>query len=345
MTPEELETSWSAIPPPTGSDNICGRRAVGLPNDRPVYLALDGRGQRHLLIQIPEGTTPINQRGTNGLDVLTSRFRIASNAEALYVDLVCVNPNQHATFSAVAHDFIRSLQGSAGPLRDSILGALARWRLFWSAGTGGMSPEDSLGLFGELWFLRRWLGLVSLRTLGGWQATSAARHDFQWPAASVEVKTTAVHASGDPIHRITGLDQLSEPEHGQLYLFSLQTREDALAANTVHSLVAGISAGFESDLEALAAFNEKLAARGYTPADDKSPARKFRVIAERLYRVDQGFPRLTRSTFTPAGLPAGVVDLSYGIDLSACQPWLVAASPTAMNLASSLFDQPPKRER
>jgi hypothetical protein len=328
MTLDELETSWSSVSPPLVADGISGRRATGLPHDRPVYLAVDGRGHRHLLIQVPDSTPPVSQRETKSLEVVTARFQVGPNPESLYVDLACTDSNQHPTFSAVAQDLIRSLRTSPGPLRDSILNALARWRAFWSTRSGGLSREDALGLFGELWFLRRWSGPVNLQVIDRWQVTEAARHDFQWPAASVEVKTTASRMAGGPIHQIASLDQLADPEQGQLYLFSLQVCDDALAANTLHTLVEGLAEDLQGDFAALTSFNEKLAARGYTPANRQAASRSLRVVAERLYRVGEGFPRLVRTTFQPTGLPPGVVDVGYSVDLAACNAWLVATAPT-----------------
>ena len=171
MTLDELETSWSSVPPPSSADGISGRRATGLPHDRPVYLAVDGRNHRHLLIQVPDGTAPVSQRETKGLEVATARFQVGPNPEAFFVDLSCTDSNQHPTFSAVAQDLIRSLRMSPGPLRDSIINALARWRAFWSTRSCGMSREDALGLFGELWFMRRWLGPVGFHV---------ARHILPW---------------------------------------------------------------------------------------------------------------------------------------------------------------------
>lgn len=201
-----------------------------------------------------------------------------------------------------------------------------------------MTREDALGLFGELWFLRRWLGTLSATTMKRWQATDSARHDFQWQSASVEVKTATTQSAGPPVHRIASLEQLADPEQGQLYLFSLQVCDDALAANTLHSLVASLTADLQADFQTLSEFNDKLAARGYSPADQQAPARALRILAERLYRVDAMFPRLTRGTFQPSGLPAGIVGMDYQIDLAVCGPWLTATAPTdapARVLASS----------
>lgn len=338
MTLEELESSWNTIAPPATPGGISGRRAIGLPADRPVYLAVDSQRRRHLLVQIPDATDPVQQRETRSLEVTTACFQVASNAEALYVDLICTDTAQHPTFSAIAQDLIRSVRQTPGPLRDSILSALGRWRSFWAVKSTGMTREDALGLFGELWFLRRWLGTVNATTMKRWQATASARHDFQWPTASVEVKTATTQSAGPPVHRIASLEQLADPERGELYLFSLQVCDDALAANTLHSLVSSLTADLQADFQTLSEFNDKLASRGYSPADQQAPARPLRILAERLYRVDAGFPRLTRATFQPTGLPAGIIGMDYQIDLAVCGQWLAATAPTdapARVLASS----------
>jgi hypothetical protein len=242
---------------------------------------------------------------------------------------MCTDSGQHYTFAAIAQDLIRSIRQTPGLHRDSILSALARWRAFWTVRVGDMSREDALGLFGELWFLRRWLGTVNAVAVNHWQATYSARHDFQWASASVEVKTATTQSAGPPIHRIASLEQLSDPEQGQLYLFSLQVCEDALATNTLHSLVTALTVELEVDFQALSEFNNKLAARGYSPADQQAPARKLRILSERLYRIDDAFPRFTRTSFLPAGLPAGIVGMEYLLDLTACEDWLVAKQPGA----------------
>jgi len=337
MNLDDLEVAWSSLSAPDTSGGIAGRRATGLPHDRPVYLAVDDKGHRHLLVQVPEGTPAISQKETRSLQVSTSRFEVGSNPESLYIDLVCVDASQNPTFSAVAQDLIRTLQSSHGPVRDAVLSGIARWRAFWSSRSTGLTREEAIGLFGELWFMSRWLGPVSSLIIDRWQVTPGARHDFQWLASSVEIKTAVSSAAGDPVHQISNLDQLADPEHGDLFLFSLQVRDDALSANTLHALVDRIASDLDEDFQGLTTFNEKLAIRGYTPADAQHAVRPLRILAERLYRVGDGFPRITRATFAPAGLPVGVGEVGYAIDLAACSQWLIAASPTDDG-ASGLID-------
>jgi hypothetical protein len=97
MTLDELESSWATLQLPHAPDGISGRRAVGLPADRPVYLAVDSRARRHLLVQMPDGVPPVRQRETRSLEVETTRFQIGTNPEALYVDLMCTDSAQYHT--------------------------------------------------------------------------------------------------------------------------------------------------------------------------------------------------------------------------------------------------------
>ena len=136
------------------------------------------------------------------------------------------------------------------------------------------------------------------------------------------------------MHHIVSLDQLADPEKGKLYLFSLQVCDDALAGNTLHGLVDALSDLFTEDFQARTALNEKLAARGYLPTDRQAGARPLRILAERLYRVDNNFPRLLRTKFGPNGIPNGVEQISYKLDLAACANWIVATHPQA---AQALF--------
>jgi hypothetical protein len=191
----------------------------------------------------------------------------------------------------------------------------------------GLSREEALGLFGELWFLRRWLGPVDAGKIERWLATPGARHDFQWPEASVEVKTAATSAVDGPVHHISGLDQLDDPETGRLFLFSLQVVDDALAGNTLTGLVDSLTEEVRSSEEGLIILNEKLAGYGYNPAEADAYQRRLRIIAERLYVVGEGFPRLTRTSFQPV-IPPGIGDITYTLKMAACERWFVAKAPT-----------------
>jgi hypothetical protein len=216
--------------------------------------------------------------------------------------------------------------------KAAVARCLDRWRSFWSVDQSGLTREQALGLFGELWFLFRWMGPLSVTGIARWQGPLGARHDFQWSVGSVEVKTAASGSGTLPIHFISSLDQLEAPEIGQLYLFSLHVTDDSLAANSLPALVEQITTTLNSDVEALASFAERLAKAGYNPADAGRYARPLRVLSEELFRVDGSFPKLTNASFHP-GLPSGVAGVSYSLSMAACAAWRVAASPSELGAA------------
>jgi hypothetical protein len=143
---------------------------------------------------------------------------------------------------------------------------------------------------------------------------------------AVEVKTTRWHGVGAPRHHIATLDQLEAPLAGPLYLFSLQAILESNAGNTLPALINRLRSRLANRSNLLAKLDQGLARVGWSPALADLHQATYRVAAERLYRVDEGFPRLTRASFAD-GLPDGVDDVGYSLDLAACAPWLVASAP------------------
>jgi hypothetical protein len=328
MSPSELKDLWTRIARPPGG-RLNGRRLPGPGSSPIVWLAVDPEGAWHLLVEVPDETEAVTQRPTKGLTVVTEQMRIGEESPAKYVDLGCSEESLLDAFAAVAADVSRAVREVPGSPRQAVLDALGRWRRFWSIPDAGLTEEEALGLFGELWFVERWVGLPT--GVRRWFGPAGARHDLQWPQASVEVKATRVSRDGPATHRIASLEQLEDPEVGRLYLFSLQARRDELAANTLPGLVGrllGLLTGFPEDRALLL---QRLGEAGYSPAHAERYEQKLRVVTEELYVVEGEFPRLTRQRF-PSGLPTGVGDVSYSLDLTACAQWRVATRPTDLGL-------------
>jgi hypothetical protein len=296
-----------------------------------TWVAVDHEGLRHLLLQVP-GDTKAPPTVTRGLRVTVARHQVQGAEPADYLDLVCLSDDLAPTFTAVAAD-IGNEAGAAGPKDrgSAVVSALARWQWFWGIESDRLTEQDALGLFAELWFLYRWEG-GERSAVDAWTASTGSRHDFQWPERSVEVKATRRRADGAVLHRIQHLDQLTDPEQGGLYLFSLHVVRDALAHNTLPDIVDRVTEGLRDDAQAKADFARSLSQRGYSPAFRHHHETPYRVLGEQMYSVGPGFPRLTASSFT-GGLPPGVGDVSYMLDMAACNDWLVAVGPDAWERA------------
>ena len=328
MNRSDLEQSWSAIDVPSGRGTLVGKTATGSAGDFEPILAIDSNGLRHLLIPATEQSEAPRNPTTKGLQITVDDLKVGDDKPRYYYDVACRDVAANQTFTVVAAEVLDALHAEPGEIKGTLEGMLDRWRWFWGMQSGGMADEVAVGLFGELWFLEYWLDPVDTQVIDAWTGPQRDRHDFKWPAASVEVKATRARTDGAATHRISTLDQLEDPDQGLFYLFSLRVSPDPIASHTLNKSIQRIRDGLEGEAEALHDFDEHLAHVGYTPLHADRYEMPLRVVAEELYRVDTDFPRLTKTSFAN-GVPAGVDGIGYTLDLAACADWRVATSPGA----------------
>jgi hypothetical protein len=292
-----------------------------------VWVAVDYDGAHHVLVKVQDHDEP-PPTTTHGLEVAARRHRVSGRPDARYIDLACREPSLLRTFAAVASDIARSVAMEPLRRRPALLAeALERWRWFWNVDPDELSTKEAVGLLAELWFLARWT-TCDETSVSAWTAGSGARHDFQWSDTSVEVKGTSRRQEGGVVHHVQHLDQLADPETGELLLFSLHVVPDSLAGNSLPGIVESISTRLAPTPGVLAKFFRKLAERGYHPAHAHRYATRYRILTQTLYRVAADFPRLTSASFA-GGLPSGVTSVGYDINMSACDAWRVADRPAA----------------
>lgn len=294
-----------------------------------VQCAIDSNKHRHLLIPLDPAEEEFHDAESRGLTVVTRELTTEPrDASTRYIDVECHDASGNDALDIIAGELALAITRSDKEPSKIIEKTLARWRRFWSALPKNiLSREEFLGLFGELWFLYYWLiptvGVVE--AVQRWRGPYGARHDFEWPNQSIEVKTTTAHRGR--IHIISGIDQLNEPDNGELLFFSLQLREEASAANTLPSLVNVIRSLLEENLEAINDFEILLAHTGYSPAHDEEYEKvRLRIAEEGLFAVNGDFPRITSNTFR-TGIPEGVEMLTYEINLNTFNHLRIAGTP------------------
>lgn len=325
MNADDYERLWLDLHPASTSTEMT---AIEIAPASGLWVALDDSARRHLLVESPPGAEIKSE--THGLQVSTGKRILAGGNETQVIDLKCLDSSVIATFATVAANIVDRVLTLPHEARgEAVAGVLKEWRWFWDIDPDALSTQEAVGLFGELWFLHLW-NRTSRGAVEAWGASFGARHDFQWVDRSVEVKVAS--GAGPVVHTIGDLLQLEDPDSGDLYLFSMSIRRDSLASNSVDSLVNAVLSTLKSDTPVRADVLEKLARRGYTPAGTKASGVTYRVVEQSLYRVEDDFPRLVRSSF-PAGLPGGIVNVSYQLDMNACSRWLI---PDAMEMWSSL---------
>jgi len=154
-----------------------------------------------------------------------------------------------------------------------------------------------------------------------------ARVDFINSKYSLEVKST-LQRKGCVI-TIHGINQLEPSVDSCLYLAVFKFEEVPVGGETIIDLANEIiSCGCERST-----LFSKLANLDITVANiNECSDLRFRMLEERIFRVDNEFPSITTKSFKDNRLPKGVIDLIYQIDLSTEPP-----SPLSDNEADEFF--------
>jgi Putative PD-(D/E)XK family member, (DUF4420) len=293
--------------------------------DSDVVLAVDHEGRHHLLLPISAVDEGFTDRRSRGIIVAPRLLEVEQQPARPFLDVCCSDRTANEAFNLVANGLLDELEQRV-PTVDAVQTALARWRRFWgTVPVEGLDPEETRGLFGELWFLLVWLLPHGPAAVEHWLGPSGSRNDFQWPGVAVEVKAT-MSVRGH-VHRINGIDQLDAPENGALLLFSLRIREEPSSSNSLVTLVERIEQVLADEPERLDLFEGRLAGAGYSAAhDERYRDARYRVLDERLYRVSDDFPRLSIDSFR-SGLPVGIERIEYETNLEGFAHLVTAAAP------------------
>lgn len=311
--------------------------------DADVLIGIDTALRRHVLVRIPPGEEDaLTERVSRGIGVQTVKVVPRdTGVEESFVEIACLDTQGHGAFDLVVCELVDAVERSGGLTRVKLVqGVLANWRRFWSGvPTNALGVERQIGLFGELYFLSRWLcnALGPRKAVGAWRGPAGARNDFELPGLGIEVKATK---RVDASHVIHGLDQLLEPAGGVLLLFGLCVRDEGSATETLPRLVEEMRTKLSVDADALSAFETLLYTAGYDDRLEVEYAKlMLRVRSEALYRVSDGFPRLIPASIA-GSLPPGVDNVAYELRLDSAAAWRVATTPGAATKLLRDFSAP-----
>lgn len=312
---------------PSG-DELLARQALPHVTNR-ILAAIDARGRRHVLVALASDDEPLHDKSSRGLTVETEELVLPEQGGARYIKLKCEDAAGHSMLSLIGGEIAEQLATAAVSPAKTVSKVLARWRRFWGQlPTQILTREEQIGLFTELWFLAYWLvpAVGPQEALSRWRGPMGARHDFEQTGLSVEAKGSA----STQVRRFTvgSINQLEPPEAGRLMLFGMRMREEAGASNTLPALVHICHGLAGSHGDADGALESALIAAGYAAAHEDEYAKvHWRVVEELLFEVRDDFPKLTPDSFC-GGLPQGVEDIRYVINLATFDHLVVARDPS-----------------
>jgi hypothetical protein len=321
---------WDKLAKPTG-DSLVARIALPeITND--LLCALDSKDGRHLLIPLNTGNIEFKDKDSRGVSVDTRELTVHGQKTNKYLDLECLDASGYAIFDLMGGEIANSLTDKTKQPSVIVKHVLARWRRFWGQTPQSMlSREEQIGLFAELWFISMWLlPKLGANAVLAWRGPWRSRHDFEWEDKSVEVKATT-NTRGH-IHKIHGIDQLSNPTNGPLFLLSVRLHEERGAVNTLPKVIDSCRSQLVDSEDALSHFENALAQSGYSPFyEDEYAKFTLRIVEELLFKVDSDFPRLTPTKFSSSDL-LGIERIDYEINLNTYDHLIVANCPEQMSI-------------
>jgi hypothetical protein len=303
-----------------------------------LMVAIDSNGSRALLLPVGASAIPPRRTWPNcrGLEIAKMSMGGSTHLAVRlrddgFKDVFSALAELLASRVAVAHSDSEAV--------GELLGALRRWQAFLAAGRDGLSVEAQRGLFGELYVLGYLLApaLGADAAVEGWKGFAGTNQDFQFGSGAIEVKTTAAIVP-DSV-RIASERQLDEAGSGRLFLHlifvderEVATGDDRGSGQTLLGLVQTCRRIFADNPLASVLLEEGLFQVGWLdlPAG-RYDSRQFAIRGQRTFHVRDGFPRLVEKM-----LPSGVGEVSYSLNLAACQSFQVTSDSMLEFLRTSV---------
>lgn len=225
-------------------------------------------------------------------------------------------------FTVLCEDLINSIASETNErkLVKEILNRFEKWKsLFSKIGLQGLTAEEQRGLYGELYFLRKFLQTKNnyLAVVNTWIGTEMQVRDFQSQNWAVEVKTT--HGNNHQKVHISSERQLDTNNLESLFLYHISLERMQNSGETLNNIVDSINEILQSEIIVLNKFKSKLYEIGYFDLqrnlyDDIG----YFIRQDVFYKVENDFPRIEEND-----IRIGVGDVKYSIILSQCTSFTI----------------------
>jgi len=292
---------WQAIPISSASGCLlrAGRRSPG--NEEVVMAGFDA------------AAIPPAQRLPEGRGFVVEKADLEDGIQ--WLALVRKPEGSLDLFSEMAQDVIDSLEATGGTrgksAANAFLGRVRAWQEFMRRGAQSLSPEQEIGLIGELAVLSAIMdaGVAPELAMRSWVGPDDANQDFEIGTGAIEAKAT-ISQTGFPA-RINSLAQLDDAALQPLFVAGIRLAQSP-SGKTLPETIELIRQAIASNPEACRIFKDKVFEAGYHPAHADGYARKFIAHPPRTVEVGHGFPRLTHGT-----VPVGITEAKYTIEMDA----------------------------
>ncbi|MFY7938457.1 MAG: PD-(D/E)XK motif protein [Flavobacterium sp.] len=244
------------------------------------------------------------------------------DSKFLLLNLVLVEKQFKDVFDTLVADIISGLlnENDIRVILKNYSNRLIKWQsLFERFSQEGLTPEQQRGLFGELYFLRKYLQAYTnqLDILNTWIGTERQVRDFQSGTWAVEVKTT--HGNNHQKVHISSERQLDTTNLDNLFLYHISLEQMQNSGESLNDIVDSVLEYLQSDALALNKFKSKIYEVGYFDLQRSLYESIGYFIRQNIfYKVENDFPRIQENE-----IRVGIGDVKYSIILSQCTTFIV----------------------
>ena len=313
---DDFESLWTSMR--SEASGIKGgilRRRLTAARDDGLFLGLDlVKGQRLFIVELAPHVQFKPRNIPNWREIQVELATDDESPDVILVKIALISERFTDVFTAFANDLYKTLSpiGKQPNLPYVLSDRFENWhRFFMTHSSEGLSHEEQLGLFGELWFMLHHIlcRLPKPAALKCWKGPEEKVHDFELPGGSVEVKTTGTKEPR--AFRISSEYQLDTAGIPSLHLYVLSVETRGSGGETLPELVSELRTEFEAEQAVSDLFRQKLMEAGYLDIHAAEYTARYEVVEEFLFGVENGFPSIVE-------VPEGVSEVKYKISLSAC---------------------------
>lgn len=254
-------------------------------------------------VPLPDGDIIVSERFSNARLWSTSDVNIGGRY-GNWLLLTCQDPYYRNEFATLCAQFVDP--GENGKDRKALITSPQTWWNKWSYLLGNsISNNTSYSVLGELITVRK---LIHSGEKAEWTGGAGGVNDVLTENSRYEVKSTAMRY--EETVTISGQFQLEDDANKPLYLIFCRFEPNSLGESIDDVVSDLINLGIqrskiEEDLEHLG-----------LELGSSARKEKYRLIEMRKYKVDYGFPMITKDSFKDGKYPEAVKQFTYRLSLA-----------------------------
>lgn len=290
-------------------------------SDCDVFLGIKNpETHRMLIIRVPFNTGKEFNFKYDFRGLKFDKIYDPDNSGFLLLNLVLVDGQFEDIFDSLVADILAAIinESDNKKILKNYSNRLIKWQsLFERFKQQGLTQEEQIGLYGELYLMRKFLLTYSEfdNVIKSWVGPEKQFRDFQFGRWSVEVKTT--HGKNHQKVQISNERQLDTANTDYLFLNHLSLVTLQQSGETLNQIIDSVYELLRTNLNAYNLFRNKLTDVGFfDPHRHYYSDIGYLIRQDIYYKVEHQFPRIEETD-----IRKGVGDVKYSIIVSLCNDY------------------------